>query len=236
MSAVSLLVFARCAGFFFRAPGFSHPSVPRSLRAGLAFLLASAIAPGVGIVRTGGAALLLGLIVEFALGTAIGLAAAVLYDGAYAGGRMLDDYVGVRAIAPNADLVAPSGFGRIWSLAFTGGYFLVGAYGPALLSFRSSFDRIAPGAPFDAHAWGTFVVSLATTIVTVAISVAGPGIALAFVAQIGLAALSRTIPRFSTFTLSFPIVFGVVLTATALSIPIAVSRAGHPLLSLPLPR
>ena len=50
--------------------------------------------------------------------------AASLYDGAYAGGRAVDDYVGVKAIAPSVQLVAPSGFGRIWSLAFTGGFFL----------------------------------------------------------------------------------------------------------------
>ncbi|MHB8480009.1 MAG: hypothetical protein ACYDA5_06340, partial [Vulcanimicrobiaceae bacterium] len=41
----------------------------------------------------------------------VGFAAALVYDGAYAGGRLIDDYVGIRAIAPSIDLVAPSGYG-----------------------------------------------------------------------------------------------------------------------------
>lgn len=236
MSDASLLVFARCAGFVFRAPGFSHPSVPRVLRAGLALSLAVAIMPGVQVRNFEGSALLGALVTEFALGTAIGMAASLLYDGAYAGGRMLDDYVGVKAIAPNVDLVAPSGFGRIWSIAFTGGYFLFGAYRPAIATFAASFERIPPGVPFDAHAWGPFAISVATTIVTVALAIAAPAIALAFVTQIALAALARTVPRFATFTLSFPLVFGVVLIVTALSIPLAVAQAAHPLVSLPAVR
>jgi flagellar biosynthetic protein FliR len=234
MSVAPLLVFARCAGFVFRAPGFSHPNVPRIVRAGLALALAAAITPGVRAQRFDGIALIVALVVEFALGTAIGMAASLLYDGAYAGGRMLDDYVGVKAIAPSVDVVAPSGFGRIWSLAFTGGYFLFGAYRPAVATFAGSFERIAPGAPFDAQAWAPFAMSLATTIVSVAVAVAAPAIALAFVTQIGLAALARTVPRFATFTLSFPLVFGVVLIVTALSIPLAVSQSAHPLVSIPI--
>lgn len=233
MNAAALLVFARCAGFLFRAPGFSHPSVPRIVRVGLCIALALTILPTVRAVHADGVALILGIVVEFATGTAMGLAASLLYDGAYAGGRMLDDYVGVKAIAPSIDLVAPSGFGRLWSIAFTGGYFLLGAYGPVLLGFSSSFERIAPGAPLDAHAWGPFVMSFAGTIVSVAFAVAAPAIAIAFVTQIALAALSRTVPRFTTFALSFPIVFAVVLIVTAISIPIVAVRATHPMPLVP---
>jgi flagellar biosynthetic protein FliR len=206
------------------------------LRAALALVLVCAIAPGVQARQFDGAALMVALIVEFAIGTAIGMAASLLYDGAYAGGRMLDDYVGVKAIAPNVDVVAPSGFGRIWSIAFTGGYFLFGAYRPALGAFSESFQRIAPGTPFDAHAWSPFAISVATTIVSVALAVAAPAIALAFVTQIALAALARTVPRFATFTLSFPLVFGVVLIVTAISLPITLSQAAHPLVSMPVIR
>ena len=217
----------------FRAPGFSHPSVPRALRAGLALALAAVFVPGVRAQQFDGVALILALAFEFALGTAIGIAASLLYDGAYAGGRMLDDYVGVKAIAPNVDLVAPSGFGRLWSIAFTGGYFLFGAYRPAVAAFAASFQHIAPGAPLDVHAWTSFAITAASTIVAVAFAVAAPAVALAFVTQIALAALARTVPRFSTFTLSFPLVFGIVLIVTALSIPLAVSQSAHPLILIP---
>jgi flagellar biosynthesis protein FliR len=230
-----VLVFARCAGFASRAPGFSHPSVPHPVRAGLAVLLAVAIAPGVRAHAPDGVSLVVALVTEFLLGAAIGIGASVLYDGAYAGGRILDDYVGVKAIAPSVALVAPSGYGRIWSLAFTGGYFLLGAYRVTVLAFAQSFTRVPPGTPLDPHAWAAFAAALATTIVLVAVSVAAPAVALAFVVQIALAALARTIPRFASFALSFPLVFAAVLVVTAVSLPLLAARAGSPILLAPGP-
>lgn len=233
MSAAGLLVFARCAGFTFRAPAFSHPAVPRTLRAGIALVLALAIAPSVHRAPLDGVLLVVAVAFEFALGTAIGMSASLLYDAAYAGGRMLDDYVGVKAIAPNVALVAPSGFGRVWSLAFTTGYLLLGAYRPVLLGFADSFVRVRPGMVVEAHAWSTFALTMVRTIVVSAASVAGPAIAIAFVVQVTLAVLSRVIPRFSTFTLSFPLVFAAVLVVTAIALPVAVLRSAHPLLIVP---
>ena len=233
MNATALVVFARCAGFASRAPGFSHPSVPHPVRAGVAVLLAIAIAPGVRAAHADGLALVVALVLEFLLGSAIGMGASLLYDGAYAAGRMLDDYVGVKAIAPSVALVAPSGFGRLWSLAFTGGYFLLGAYRLTVLAFAASFVRVSPGAPLGAHAWLAFAATLASTIVAVALAVAAPAIAVAFVVQIAVAALSRTIPRFAGFSLSFPLVFGAVLIVTAVSLPLLAARAAHPVLVYP---
>lgn len=234
MSALALLVFARSAGFASRAPGFSHPSVPHPVRAGIALFLAIAIAPGLRPIHdVDGIALVLALLLEFLIGSAIGMAASLLYDGAYAGGRMLDDYVGVKAIAPNLEIVAPSGYGRIWSIAFTGGYFLLGAYRPVVWAFAQSFQRISPGVSFDPHGWAAFAATLVSTIVLVAIAVAAPAIALAFVTQTALGALARTIPRFATFGLSFPMVFGAVLLVTAVAVPILSSQAGHPIVLVP---
>ena len=91
------------------------------------------------------------------------MAASLVYDAAYAGGRIVDDYVGVKAIAPSVVLVAPSGFGRVWSLAFTGAFFLTGAYRLTLLGFAQSFVRIPLQSPLHAGAWASFAASLPPT-------------------------------------------------------------------------
>lgn len=234
MSSTGLLVFARCAGFAFRAPGLAHPSVPAPLRAGMAALLAMAIAPNVRAeVHPDGIVLVVALAAEFLLGTAIGIAASLLYDAAYAGGRAVDDYTGVKAIAPGTQLVAPSGFGRIWSIAFTGAYFLLGVYRFTLLAFAQSFVRVVPGAPFDPGRWGPFALTLASTVFSVGVAVAAPAIALSFVVHVAIGSLSRAIPRFGSFTLAFPPAFGAALIATALAIPALIQIAGRPLLALP---
>lgn len=230
-----LLVFARCAGFVFRAPGFSHPSVPAPLRAGFALLLALAVVSGLdrGPHPLDGAAFAVALLAEFLLGGAFGMMASLVYDAAYAGGRVVDDYVGVKAIAPSLQLVAPSGFGRVWSLAFTGGFFLSGAYRAVLLGFGESFARLPVGAWTHPGGWLEFAAQFASAMVAVALQVAAPAIALAFVVQIALGSLSRVIPRFGSFTLAFPLAFGAALVATAVAVPIVAQRLPAPLLSIP---
>lgn len=232
---IALLVVARCVGFIFRAPGFSHPSIPPPVRAGLTFLLAAAIVPRVkaGIWGLDGAGFVAALVVEFLIGTAIGMAASLVYDGAYAGGRAVDDYVGVKAIAPSLQLVAPSGFGRVWSLAFTGGYFVSGAYRLTLLTFVQSFSSLPPGTPVSAHSWAAFAASYASLIAIVALQVAAPAIGLALVVQIAVGAISRAVPRFGSFTLAFPLAFAAALVATAIAVPLIAQHSLRPLPAIP---
>ncbi len=232
---IATLVFARCAGFVFRAPGFSHPSVPAALRAGFALVLAGAIVPGLSqrAPRIDGAAFALAVVAEFLIGSVAGMTASLIYDAAYAGGRIVDDYVGVKAIAPSLQLVAPSGYGRVWSLAFTGAFFLSGAYRLALLALARSFQRFPLGAMPLHENWHAYAPAFATTFVTVALRVAAPAIGMAFVVQIALGALSRVVPRFGSFTLAFPLAFAAALVAAAIAVPPAMREAPAPIVDLP---
>lgn len=234
MSGTALLVFARCAGFMFRAPGFSHPSVPPVVRAGLALVLAIALTPAVqGVHAPDGMAFVFASASDFGIGAAIGIAASVLYDGAYAGGRALDDYAGIRGSVPSAQIFAGAGFGRIWSLVFTAGFFLLGGYRVLILAFAQSFASVPPGGAVSAHALYAYAVALPVSIIEAALLVAGPAIALVFVAQLTLGALTRVIPRFSSFTLSFPIVFATALVATIIAVPLLFGQSAIPWLRVP---
>jgi flagellar biosynthesis protein FliR len=228
-----LLVFARCAGFVFRAPGFSHPDVPSPVRAGFAFMVslafAHAYAASAHFPRAG---FVFALAIETLIGAAIGTAASMLYDGAYAGGRALDDYVGIRASVPTANVAAGAGFGRLWSLAFTTGFFVLGGYRIALDAFGHAFVTLPPGALSSARDLQTFAVALPVTLVRAAFFVAGPAIAVAFVLQFSLAIVARLVPRLSTFTLAFPIVFAAVLLATIAALPWVLGASAQPWLDL----
>lgn len=232
-----MLAFARCAGFVSRAPGFSHPSVPHTVRAGFAVVLCIGLLPA--LTRTStpdGLAFVFALAGEAGIGAAIGFAASILYDGAYAGGRMLDDYVGIKSAVPNAQVFAPSGFGRIWSLVFTAGFFILGAYRYVILVFANSFERVPPGALVSPHDLYAYAIALPAAIVEAALLIAGPAVALAFVVQFALGSLARVIPRFASFTLSFPLVFGAVLVATLIAVPLLYAQSAHPWLHIPFLR
>ena len=232
-SDAGLLVFARCAGFVFRAPGFSHPDVPAPVRAAFAFVLSlactSGLVPSAHVPPTG---LVFALVTETLLGAAIGTAASMLYDGAYAGGRALDDYVGIRASVPSANVAAGAGFGRLWSLAFVTGFFVLGGYRVALQGFGHAFETLPPGALASSRDLQTFVLALPATLARAAFFVAGPAIAIAFLLQCSLAIVARLVPRLSTFSLAFPIVFAAVLLATIAALPWTLGAAGHPWLDL----
>ena len=228
MTDGALLVFARCAGFIFRAPGFSHPDVPAPVRAGFAFMLSLALAHAYASTAKVTHGLVFALATETLIGAAIGIAASMLYDGAYAGGRALDDYVGIRASVPSAEVAAGAGFGRLWSLAFAAGFFVLGGYRIALAGFAEAFATLPPGALLASGTLQTFAVTLPQTLLRAALFVAGPAIAIALVAQFGLAVVARVVPRFSTFTLAFPIVFGCVMLATIVALSVVLRSASNP--------
>ena len=233
MNDGELLVFARCAGFVFRAPGFSHPDVPPPLRAGFAYVVSLAFARAyAGRVLVAAGALPFAIASEALVGAAIGVAASMLYDGAFAGGRALDDYVGIKSSVPNANIAAGAGFGRLWSLAFATGFFVLGGYRFALVAFGDTMRALPPGTLVSAPDLQTFAVTLPQTLVRASFFVAGPAIAIALVAQIGLAIVARLVPRFSTFTLAFPVVFACVLLATIVALPVVLGAAGRPWIDL----
>ncbi len=237
MNDGELLIFARCAGFAFRAPGFSHPSVPPPVRAGFAFALSLALdRTYASTARIGAGGFAFALVTETLVGAAIGIAASMLYDGAFSGGRALDDYVGIRSSVPSAGVAAGAGFGRLWSLAFTAGFFVLGGYAVALVGFADAFATLPPGALASSHDMQTFAIALPQTLLRAALFIAGPAIAIALVAQIALAVVARLVPRFSTFTLSFPIVFVCVLVATVAALPLALRAAASPWMDLTMLR
>lgn len=233
-----MLVFARCAGFVAHAPGLSHPSVPYVVRAAMAFALAALLAPVVPHASMRGSSgdivVIAAMALEVGIGAAIGIASSLLYDGAYAGGRAIDDYVGIRGSVPNAAVYAPSGFGRVWSSVFLAGYFLFGGYRLTIAAFAHSFERLPAGGVPATHGAFAYAIMLPASIVEAALLVAGPAAALAFCAQAALGAISRVIPRFGAFALSFPVVFALAVIATVVLLPAGFLASAQPWLRVPL--
>jgi flagellar biosynthetic protein FliR len=229
----ALLVFARAAGMVFRAPGFSHPSVPPPVRAALALALAAAVAPQVGTVSYDGAAFVPAVAGEALLGAAIGTGASLLYDAAYYAGRTIDDYVGVRGSVPSADVTSAQAFGRLWSSVFLAGFFLLDGYVPVVRAFAESFATVIPGGTIAPGAWTAFAVALPVTIVRAALLIAAPALAVTLTVQVALAAVARVVPRLASFSLAFPVVFAVAIVVALTGIPLFAPLSAHPWLVLP---
>jgi flagellar biosynthetic protein FliR len=234
MTQTLLLVFARSAGLVFRAPGFSHPSVPPTVRLGFALTLAFAVAPFVAPVRgLDLVAFTLAVAGDFAVGAAIGFGASLLYDGAFFAGRTIDDYLGVRGSVPGANVTSAQAFGRLWSYAFLAAFVLLDGWVPVVRAFADSFAHVGAGAFPEGAAWTRYALALPATILRAALVVAEPPVAVAAALQLALAAVARVVPRFSSFSLSFPVVFAAALLVTLATLPLLAKLGARPWLVLP---
>jgi len=229
------LVFARCAGFVFRSPGFSHPAVPPIVRVALALVLAIGIAPAshlAGAMPTG--SFVLALATEVFAGALVGFAASVLYDGIGSGARALDDYVGITDSVRFNTAAAGNAFSQFWAIAFLAAFFVFGGYQILIVVFAAGFQTLPPGSLLQPNRVMDLALSLPSLVMRAALIVAGPGLLLGFLAQLALGAVARVIPRFSSFTLTFPVVFSIVLLATLVTLPFATHLAGRPWLHVPI--
>jgi flagellar biosynthesis protein FliR len=232
--ATPWLVFARAAGLVARAPGFSHPSVPHVVRAGISAALAFAVAPSVARApQLPFAAFTLALAAETALGAAIGFGASLLYDGAYFAGRTIDDYLGVRGSVPGANVANAQAFGRLWSSLFLVALLVLDGWVPIVDAFAASFAHVAPGV-FPARTdWLRYALALPQTLVLAALLVALPVIAVAASVHLAFAAVMRVVPRLSSMSLTFPAVFAAALLVTLAAVPSLAPAGARPWLVLP---
>jgi len=179
---------------------------------------------------------LAGILCETFLGAAIGIAASMLYDGAYAGGRLVDDYVGIKVSNPAAGVAAPSGFGRLWSQAFTTGFFVLGGCSATILAFAHTFETLPPDSLLLASDLRTFAYTLPATLLRAALLVAAPAVAVAFAVQFALASVSRVVARLSVFSLSFALAFACVLAVTLTTLSPIMRTSAVPRMNLSLLR
>ena len=234
MTQTTLLVFARAAGLIARAPGFSHPSVPPMVRVGFALALALAVAPHVAhAAPLDLAAFTCALAGDVAIGATIGVGASLLYDGAYYAGRTIDDYLGMRGSVPGANVASAQAFGRLWSATFLAAFLLLDGWVPVVRAFAGSFDRIGVAGVPSSAGWMHVAFALPATLLRAAFLVAAPAIAVAATLHVTLAAVARVVPRFSSFSLAFPVVFGAALVVTIAGVPLLVPVAARPWLVLP---
>ena len=234
MSGIDWFVFARIAGVMFRAPGFAHPAVPAVVRVSFAFMLALAVAPTIPPYhRVDAMAFVLVAAGEFALGSAIGLGATLLYDGAYYAGRLIDDYVGVRGGIPTATVTSSQGFARIWSALFLAGLFTLGGWKAIVTTLALSFTVVPPGAPIGDLGWGAYALGLVATIVGIAVAFALPALAAAALAQAASAIVMRLVPRLTSITLAAPFAFAAALVVMALGLPFVLEQAASAPIVLP---
>jgi len=216
MTATLWLVFARAIGFFARAPGFSRPDVPATVRVGFALALALAVTPSLPrTVERDAQTFAFAAASEALVGTVLGLVATLVAEAVAAAARILDDFVGLRASVPQIAVAAP-GFGGLWSLVFTASFFSLGGMDALVVAFAHSFGIVPTGSTANGELLRAAGLRFAAPFARLALELAAPGLCVALCVQLGLAVLARVVPRFGHLSLAYPVAYaGVLLVAFA---------------------
>jgi flagellar biosynthetic protein FliR len=212
-------------------PPFAGRSIPTAAKVVLSLGLAFAVVPSVedGSIPTGTGELLITVVTQVVVGSALGLVTYILLAAVATAGSLIDTFGGFQLaqgfdpLSMNMNTV----FGKLHQmlavmiLFATGGHLLV--LGGLLRSFDvlplGSTPRIEGAADVLLTAFGMFFVT--------AVQIALPLIAVLFVADLGLALLTKVAPQLNAINVMFPAKIGLTLLLLGMSFPVlpeAVSR------------
>lgn len=218
-----MLELSRISAMIYAFPFLGSPAIPARIRVALALVISFMLLPIVGVVDLGTdwglGRLTMALAAETAVGLVVGFGAKFLFEAFTMAGTFAGRQMGF-AIADLLDPVtaAPQSMvGQFWSLvailfflAFDGHLFLV--------QFLVENFRVIPlGAGVLTAATGQELIAGSSHMFEVALQLAAPALMLTLMMDVGIAVLSRAMPRLQIFFVALPLKLFVGIFALVIS-------------------
>ena len=225
---VVLLVGVRIAAFLVVAPPFAHKAVSGKVKAMLAMGLAiaagpraaAAAGPAAGQAIASGTAAFLGdVLMQALVGLALGFLVALVFYAVQSAGNLIDLFGGfqvAQAFDPMS-MVNGAQFSRFYQLTAMVLLFASDAYQIVIAGLVRSFDALPLGTPLDLAAMAQVTTHGVTDMFVSALQIAGPLIAVLFLADAGLGLLTRVAPALNAFALGFPLKILLTLSLGAMA-------------------
>jgi flagellar biosynthetic protein FliR len=219
-----LLVLARVAGLLVAAPILGHLLLPRLVRAGLAIVLALALAPVVAAppaLPTTLLGLVGALAMETAFGLLLGFIAELVFAGVQLGAQLAGMQIGFgldNLIDPgnNSQSTVVAHWYRLLALLV---FLALDVHHLLLEALIASFRTAPPGS----LAAGAFrmdgVVAAAGDIFALGVRIAAPVLIALLLTNAVLGVIARTIPQVNVFVVGFPLNVGVGLVVMGAALP-----------------
>lgn len=209
-----LMAAVRVTVFLVMAPPFSHRGIPAAVKAMLGVGLALALAPTLGTPSTSTAGFLFGLVGEAVVGAGLALIVMILFAAVPSAGRLIDVFGGFElAAAYDPLLMTQSGpFSQLYTMMATVLLFVTGGYQLVIAGLARSFAALPLGSGLDVALVAGGATTALTQMFLAALQVAGPLVAVLFLADIGLGLLTRVAPALNAFSLGFPMKVLITLT------------------------
>ncbi|HEX5511429.1 MAG TPA: flagellar biosynthetic protein FliR [Actinomycetales bacterium] len=216
-----LMATVRTASWLLLAPPFSHRAIPAPVKALLAIGLGLAVLPDLpDSMRSGldAGVLAVATAQEVLVGSGLGFLCMVVFAAVKAAGDLLDMFGGFTMAFSVDPQTGGSGsvLGRTYQLTALALLFASNAHLLVLGGLLRTFDVLPVGQLLDLGTLARTLTGAASGMFLAALQIAGPLIAVLFLADVGLGLLTRVAPALNAFILGFPLKILITLVIVAL--------------------
>jgi flagellar biosynthetic protein FliR len=230
----ALLAAVRMTAFLFIAPPFSHAAFPARIKAmlGIGLGLAVASRASAGYAPRDTAGFVTGLLVELAAGLALGFLVYLVFAALQSAGSLID-LAGGFQMAQGYDplsMVNGAQFTRLIQLAALALLFSSDGYQLVIGGLAGTVTAIPLGGGFHLAQPVEAITSGVSGMFVAAVQIAGPLMAVIFLADVGLGLLTRVAPALNALALGFPLKMLITLGLAGimfLALPRVVSALAH---------
>ncbi|NUU12581.1 flagellar biosynthetic protein FliR [Curtobacterium pusillum] len=225
-----MLAGVRLVAFFVIAPPFSYRAFPATVKVilgiGLAIGVAPRVAQGYESLDTG--PFLLALLTQLVVGLALGFLVFLVFAAVQSAGALIDLFGGftlAQAFDPQSQ-VNGAQFTRLFQMAALALLFASGGYQLIVAGLVRSFDAVPLTGTFELGGLASLLVTALTQMFLSSLQIAGPLVAVLFLADVGLGLLTRVAPALNAFQMGFPIKIGLTVVfagALFMALPSVVS-------------
>ncbi len=235
VSGVTLLTYLlasiRIVAWLLVVPPFATRAVPVTAKVLLAAGLALAVAPrpAAGSLPTGVPELVGSALSEALVGAGMGFVTFLVFAAVQAAGDLIDVFGGfsLAAAFDPLSLRSSSINGRLFSMLAMMLLFASDAHLLVIGGLLRSFGTIPVGAPWHLDSL-THVVTVAFSMFfTTAVQIALPLVGVLFVADLGLALLTKVAPQLNAINIMFPAKIGLTLLLVGLSFAVLPDALGR---------
>jgi flagellar biosynthetic protein FliR len=230
----TMLAAVRMTAFLFIAPPFAHKAFPARVKAmlGVGLGLAVSTRAGVGYLPRDTAGFVTGLVLELVTGLALGFLVYLVFAAIQSAGSLMD-LAGGFQMAQGFDpqsMVNGAQFTRLTQMAALALLFSSDGYQLVIGGLAGTVTAIPLGAGLDLARSVEAMTSAVTGMFVSAVQIAGPLMAVLFLADVGLGLLTRVAPALNAFALGFPLKVLITLGLAGLlflALPRIVAALAH---------
>jgi flagellar biosynthetic protein FliR len=228
---VQLIASVRVVSWLVLVPPFSTRAVPPTVRVGVAVALSFVVAPMVdeGQVPATVPGLVVAVVGQVAIGAGLGWVTMLLFQAITAAGALIDTFGGfslAQAFDPlsqNMNTV----FGQLHQMLATMLLFATGAHLVVIGGLLRTFDVLPVGDLPRLPPVESVVTSAFTLFFVTAVQIALPMVAVLFIADLGLALLTKVAPQLNAINVMFPAKIGLTLLLVGMTFPALSGAVGR---------